>query len=79
MQVKQYFRFFIIRLFGYLYLNKRSKVIFYHDLHDKKKYTSMSTSIRLFRKHIDVILSNGYEIVPKITKKYANCLFILKY
>ena len=71
MQVKQYFRFFIIRLFGYLYLNKRSKVIFYHDLHDKKKYTSMSTSIRLFRKHIDVILSNGYEIVPKITKKYG--------
>lgn len=50
---------------------KRSKIIFYHDIHSKKKYTSMSTSIKLFRRHIDIILENGYEIVPEITKKYG--------
>ncbi|MEE2700023.1 MAG: polysaccharide deacetylase family protein [Bacteroidota bacterium] len=46
---------------------KRSKVIFYHDIHFDKKYTNMSTPIDLFRKHIRIIRENGYEIVSEIT------------
>ena len=54
----------------FLTKNRRSKTIFYHDIHSLKKYTSMSTDIILFKKHIDIIRKNGYEIVPKITKPY---------
>ena len=43
-------------------------MIFYHDLHDKKKYTNMSTNIDLFTEHIKIIRSSGYEIVSRINK-----------
>ena len=73
MQIKKHIRIFVIRVYALLcfWNKKRSKVIFYHDIHSKKKYTSMSTSIRLFKKHIDIILENGYKIVPEINQKYG--------
>lgn len=55
-----------IRIFALFCFSKRSKVIFYHDIHDDIKYVDFSTPIELFRTHIKTIESNGYEIVSKI-------------
>ncbi len=46
-------------------------MIFYHDIHFNKQYTDMSTSLTLFKKHIQIINENGYEIVSEITKEYG--------
>ncbi len=68
MLIKKFIKFSLIQLASFFYFKKRSKVIFYHDLHDKKKYTNMSTNIDLFREHIKIIRSSGYEIVSRINK-----------
>ena len=68
MIISQYIKIIFIRLTAIFYVNKRSKVIFYHDIHSKKKYTDMSTPIELFKKHIRIIKESGYEIVSKIHK-----------
>ena len=47
---------------------KYSKVLVYHDIHDDIKYTSMSTSINQFTRHINIIRDMGFEIVKNITK-----------
>lgn len=49
------------------YKNRQSKIIFYHDVHlNGNKYTDMSTSITVFKSHIDEIRKNGFKIVNKI-------------
>lgn len=70
MAISSIFRIAIIRIASLFYVNKRSKVIFYHDIHSDRKYTEMSTPIELFKKHIDIIRGNGYEIVSEITSPY---------
>ena len=48
----RYIRIALIRCSSLFYFKKKSKVIFYHDIHSNMKYTSMSTPIELFKKHI---------------------------
>ena len=64
-------RILIIRFFALFYSSKKSKVIFYHDIHSSKKYTDMSTPIDLFVQHINIIKENGFEIVSEITKAHG--------
>ena len=52
-----------------LYHNKRSKVLYYHDVHNEMIYTDMSTSIKLFKKHLEQIFKSGYKVVKQITEK----------
>ena len=61
----------LVKIFSFFYFSKRSKVIFYHDIHSERPYTHMSTFIKLFEKHIRIINESGYEIVNEITKKYG--------
>ena len=61
----------LVRLAALFYNCKRSKVIFYHDIHDAYRYTSMSTPMWLFKKHINILQGDGYEIVSSITKEYG--------
>ena len=61
-------RILLVNFASLFYFKKRSKVIFYHDIHSDKKYTEMSTPIEVFKNHIQIILENGYEIVAEITK-----------
>ena len=68
MEITSFIRIALIRVFSFFYFSKKSKVIYYHDIDSDKKYTDMSTSIELFKKHINIIRENGYEIVNKITK-----------
>ena len=53
---------------SYLTSSDASKAVFYHDIHDRKIYTDMSTSIDIFKLHIQIIQDAGFIIVPKITE-----------
>ena len=68
MSLSSFIRIAIIRVASIFFFSGRSKVIFYHDIHSNKKYTFMSTSIELFKNHINIIRENGFEIVNEITK-----------
>ena len=68
MAIASFVRIVIIRIFSFFYFSKKSKVIYYHDIDSDKKYTDMSTPVELFKKHINIIRENGYEIVNEITK-----------
>ncbi len=68
MGLSSIFRVTIVRITSlFLADKKRSKVIFYHDIHDDRQYTNMSTPVKLFKQHIKIIRENGYEIVSEIT------------
>ena len=69
MDIGSFIRTIIVRLFSVFCITKRSKVIFYHDIHSDIKYSDMSTPISLFNRHISIIRECGYEIVTKVTKK----------
>ena len=68
MRIRNCIKVAFIRLFSVFYFSKKSKVIYYHDIDSDKKYTDMSTPVELFKKHINIIRENGYEIVNEITK-----------
>jgi len=70
MALSSFIRMSIIRFASLFYASKKSKVIFYHDIHSDKQYTAMSTPIELFIKHIQIIRDSGYEIVSEITENY---------
>ena len=71
MALSSFIRISIIRFASLFYTSKKSKVIFYHDIHDGTQYTAMSTPIELFIRHIQIIRENGYEIVSEITEDYG--------
>ena len=48
--------------------NRNSKIIFYHDVHQKRSYTSMSTPIDVFKAHVAEIKNNNFTIVNQISK-----------
>ena len=70
MAIASFIRIAIIRIFSFFYFSKKSKVIYYHDIDSDNKYTEMSTPVELFKKHINIIRENGYEIVEEITKPH---------
>jgi len=71
MELSSFIRISIIKFTSLFYITKKSKVIFYHDIDSDKKYTDMSTPVELFKKHINIIRENGYEIVGNITKPFG--------
>ncbi len=57
-------------LSGKINYNTQSKIIFYHDVHkSKRKYTHMSTSMDVFKQHINILKNEGYTPVAKIENK----------
>jgi hypothetical protein len=65
--IKNIFKQVILQFFSALKKDRKSKIIFYHDIHlEKLEYTSMSTPITTFEKHILEIRKNGFRIVRKI-------------
>ena len=65
--MKKIFKGIAFKIGENIFMNNESKIIFYHDIHKNKKYTEMSTSINLFKKHIDELINQGYELVSTIT------------
>lgn len=64
------FKILILFFSSFFYSNRKSKILFYHDVHNKKAYSSMSTSLKDFQQHIDLIHENKFEIVKKITNSH---------
>jgi len=71
MAITSFVRVVIVRVFSFFCFSKKSKVIYYHDIDSDKKYTDMSTPVELFKKHINIVRENGYEIVNEITKPFG--------
>ena len=48
--------------------NRKSKILYYHDLHEdgKTPYSDWSTPLSLFKQHIKIIEQSGYNIVTTI-------------
>jgi len=69
MDLKNKIKNTIINLSARIKNSDDSKCIFYHDIHSNNRFTDMSTSVELFKKHISIIRSLGFEIVSEITKE----------
>lgn len=67
--MKTFFRYVVLVIGSFFFKNRQSKVLFYHDIHKKDRYTTMSTSLELFKEHIYTIRNKSFEIVSEITKK----------
>lgn len=63
-----HFKYIILLISSFVFRNKKSKVIYYHDVHSDKEYTNMSTPMDLFKNHINY-LKKTYTIVKDITEK----------
>ena len=54
--------------------NRGSKILYYHDVYECENYRAldadiqMGTHISLFKKHVETIRKEGFEIVPRITE-----------
>ena len=67
--MKNKLRNILLHLGSFLYSNKDSKVLFYHDIHKANTYSQTSTSLDLFMEHIKIIRAESFEIVSEITRK----------
>lgn len=65
--MKQLIKLSLLKIGQLIYQNNDSKIIFYHDVHSATQYTDMSTPMTLFKEHIELIKSHGFEIVSEIT------------
>lgn len=68
MSIKEVIRTMLLVTGSLLYRNRKSKILYYHDFHDKIVYTEMGTSLSLFKKHLKTILAEDYQIVRNIDK-----------
>lgn len=68
MNIKELVRTGIFLVGSFLGQNRSSRVIYYHDIHGCVSYTDMSTSLDLFKRHVEVIRKAGFEIVRDIKR-----------
>lgn len=72
--MRKFLKLFLMWISSILYHNKKSKIVFYHDVYGDKRYQDrdtkldMSTSLDIFNQHIQTIRDNGFKITDKITK-----------
>ena len=65
--IKDLLRTLVVLISYFLHRNKKSKVVYYHDV--SLNYTDMGNSRQCIVDHIKVLKSLGYEFVPEINKK----------
>lgn len=74
---------FIMRVSSWFNNGHGSKILYYHDIFKTTDHKAldadiyMGTPLDLFRRHIDVIRSEGYEIVPHITNPKGQVAIML--
>lgn len=66
MQLKELIRTVLFIVGRALYGNRKSKIIYYHDIYKDKQYTDMGTTLSLFEKHLAILKLYGYKIVDAI-------------
>lgn len=72
--MKRYIKLLLLKIGSILYKNQKSKILFYHDIYKTINYKALDTDVQmgthidLFKKHVDAIHKEGFEIVQQITK-----------
>ena len=69
MIVSSFIKNTLICISGIFLNSRKSRCIFYHDIHSEVRFTKMSNSIELFKEHVETIRNNGFEIVHDIIKE----------
>lgn len=75
MNIRNIIKLVIMFFSSILHRNKKSKILFYHDVYLTTNYKAkdddvyMGTPLELFKEHVDTIRKEGYVIVPRIVKE----------
>lgn len=69
MNIRNIIRAIILYTYSLINSNRRSKVIYYHDVYNNNKYTDTGTPFELFKQHIEVIKNNKFDLVSQINSK----------
>ena len=69
MKPKQLIKSAMLHLGDLLYGSRESKVIYYHDIHSKTRFTPMSTPLSLFEKHLEIIAEERFHVVDEIREE----------
>lgn len=76
-------KLFLLWISSLLHRNRKSKILFYHDIYKTTNYKAldadvhMGTHIELFKRHVDIIRKEGFEIVQQITKPEGQVAIML--
>lgn len=63
-----------MRASALMHNNRTSKILYYHDVYSTVNYKAldadicMGTPLEMFKRHVDVIRKEGYEITPRISQ-----------
>lgn len=66
-----------------LHRNNKSKILYYHDIYETVNYKAldsdiyMGTHIDVFKKHVNIIKNEGYEIVTRINRQEGQVAIML--
>ena len=75
--MKEFIRTVIMSCGSLLYESGNSMILYYHDFHDSKQFTSQSTPLSVFKKHVSIIREQGFTIVPRITNKKGQVVIMM--
>lgn len=76
-------KLYLLWISSLLHRNRKSKILFYHDIYKTTNYKAldadvhMGTHIELFKRHVDIIRKEGFEIVQQITKPEGQVAIML--
>lgn len=57
-----------------IHRNRKSKIVYYHDVYGDIQYTDMGTTLEMFAKHTQAIRECGFSLVSKITKNEGEAM-----
>jgi hypothetical protein len=83
MNIRHIIKLSLLKCGSIFYLNNKSKLLYYHDICDGEGFPAldsgarMATPLELFKKHVETIRREGYEIVPRITKPDGQVVIML--
>lgn len=83
MKIQRLVKLGILLIGSILYRNKKSKILFYHDFHTGRGYVApdcgivMGTPMDVFKKHVEAIKAEGFQIVTHITKEDGEICIML--
>lgn len=83
MKIQRLVKLGLLWIGSILFRNKKSKILFYHDVYTRKGYVApdcgivMGTPLDVFKKHVEAIKAEGFRIVPHITEEEGEVCIML--
>lgn len=83
MNIRNIIKLVIMFFSSILHRNKKSKILFYHDVYLTTNYKAkdddvyMGTPLELFKEHVNTIRKEGYVFVPRIVKEKGEVSIML--